>query len=369
MGGSYTPPSGGGGGGTDDHTLLSNRDAADQHPVSAITELGNLLLVNYPIGDGATAVNVTSGDTYDLITGGLGLTPETVVSAGPLPNAVVTLTPGDHTGKVAIGAWSIALDDEVAIPPGNIYGLIVRYSGVTGDAFITFSVEQSGVLVPGGTMDPNTGTPATGDPWDGSAFALVGGTSGVSVLYFDSPIPTGSGSFRLVASLSGGPGTMTDPVAATVASVQYIPFPVLRASAAADPLGGTPTLTAAINISHPTALGTIVSGQGIQRDFAMTFVLNCAGTMEADPGEPLVNVEFSSPLIGYGALAVHITPWSAFDDAAAYELAATYPVGYVETYGGGGISGFDIIAGPDGIPFTTLVSFSWAVTVVPIPTV
>ena len=34
---------GGGGGGTADHTRLTNRDAADQHPISAITNLQDVL--------------------------------------------------------------------------------------------------------------------------------------------------------------------------------------------------------------------------------------------------------------------------------------------------------------------------------------
>lgn len=37
----FTAPGGGGSGGTTDHSQLSNRDAADQHPMSAITGLQN----------------------------------------------------------------------------------------------------------------------------------------------------------------------------------------------------------------------------------------------------------------------------------------------------------------------------------------
>lgn len=39
----YTEPGGGGGGGTTDHTQLTNRDAANQHPISAITGLQGAL--------------------------------------------------------------------------------------------------------------------------------------------------------------------------------------------------------------------------------------------------------------------------------------------------------------------------------------
>ena len=35
--------SSGGGGGTTDHSRLKNRDASDQHPISAITDLSNTL--------------------------------------------------------------------------------------------------------------------------------------------------------------------------------------------------------------------------------------------------------------------------------------------------------------------------------------
>lgn len=45
----------GGGSGTSDHAKLSNRDAADQHPISAITGLENALKGKQPAGDYLTA--------------------------------------------------------------------------------------------------------------------------------------------------------------------------------------------------------------------------------------------------------------------------------------------------------------------------
>lgn len=50
--------SGGGGGGTSDHTRLTNRDAANQHPMSAITGLVDALAGKQPSGDYATSADL-----------------------------------------------------------------------------------------------------------------------------------------------------------------------------------------------------------------------------------------------------------------------------------------------------------------------
>lgn len=56
---------GGGGGGTSDHRQLSNRDAANQHPISAITGLQSALGGKQPIGDYATTQDVS--DLADIV--------------------------------------------------------------------------------------------------------------------------------------------------------------------------------------------------------------------------------------------------------------------------------------------------------------
>lgn len=47
----WTEPTGGGGGGTGDHTELTNRDAPNQHPISAVTGLEDALDGKQPAGD------------------------------------------------------------------------------------------------------------------------------------------------------------------------------------------------------------------------------------------------------------------------------------------------------------------------------
>lgn len=47
----WTAPTGGGGGGTGDHTELTNRDAPNQHPISAVTGLEDALDGKQPSGD------------------------------------------------------------------------------------------------------------------------------------------------------------------------------------------------------------------------------------------------------------------------------------------------------------------------------
>lgn len=63
-------PSGGGGGGTGDHAELTNRDAADQHPQSAITGLTDALAAKYvkPSG-GIPATDLASDIQADLAAG------------------------------------------------------------------------------------------------------------------------------------------------------------------------------------------------------------------------------------------------------------------------------------------------------------
>lgn len=56
---------GGGGGGTSDHRQLSNRDAANQHPINAITGLQSALDGKQPVGDYATTQDVS--DLADIV--------------------------------------------------------------------------------------------------------------------------------------------------------------------------------------------------------------------------------------------------------------------------------------------------------------
>lgn len=57
----------GGGGGTSDHNALTNRDASNQHPMSAITGLEDALDGKQPIGDYATTQDVS--DLADIVDG------------------------------------------------------------------------------------------------------------------------------------------------------------------------------------------------------------------------------------------------------------------------------------------------------------
>ena len=56
----------GGGGGTGDHTKLQNRDAADQHPMSAITGLASALEGKQPAGEYLTPGNLQSATVAAL---------------------------------------------------------------------------------------------------------------------------------------------------------------------------------------------------------------------------------------------------------------------------------------------------------------
>jgi hypothetical protein len=68
---------GGGGGGTTDHALLTNRDANDQHPMSAITGLASALSGKQPLDGDLTAIAAlstngvprrTGADTWSMLT-------------------------------------------------------------------------------------------------------------------------------------------------------------------------------------------------------------------------------------------------------------------------------------------------------------
>ena len=232
-------PSSGGGGGTTDHRNLSHRNDADQHPMSAVTgldaALGDIVTApNYPIGDGASSQPVDAGDTYDLLVG-FGLTPETFGGSATLPGATLALTPGDHTGKFVAGYFGLEFNDDT-IPPINVYGVTIRYSGLTGGAYLTFSLENGAKeLLPGGCIT-NDGEPEdAGDlgPFFGYAVGFGGGGSAGSVtLYVDQPFNQHTGSVHLVITANGGPGTMTDPATVTIDSVEYIPYPLLPATGA-----------------------------------------------------------------------------------------------------------------------------------------
>ena len=130
----------GGGGGTADHSKLTNRDAADQHPMSAITGLAAALAGKQPKGDYLTQDNLQSatdaalaqakasgefdgadgakgdkgdkGDpgkdgsdasvTLDSIKSALGYTPADADNYLPLTGGTLT---GNLTGKYITGTW------------------------------------------------------------------------------------------------------------------------------------------------------------------------------------------------------------------------------------------------------------------------
>lgn len=184
---------------------------------------------NYPIGDGIASEAVTSGATFDLLEY-VGLEAEEIGTSATLPNATVTLTPGDHTGKFAITRWPLQFTN-ATIPPGSVWGVKIRYSGVTGIDILTFSLETgSGAFFDGGMIDRD-GAPGQGDlPWFGKAMASCEQDAGVAVLFVDTPFNQETASVRLVAAALSPEGAMTDPASFTIDSVEYIPFPVLKAS-------------------------------------------------------------------------------------------------------------------------------------------
>lgn len=127
---------GGGGGGTSDHSALSNRSAADQHPQSAITNLVSDLAAKAPSASPSLTGSVTIGGTFALSASAMGANAVDVAKARNTKtlSADTTLT---FSATPSDGAeWGLELTGHSANVTVTLPASCVRAD--TGEALASF---------------------------------------------------------------------------------------------------------------------------------------------------------------------------------------------------------------------------------------
>ncbi|MBF0649168.1 hypothetical protein IR083_10080 [Dysgonomonas sp. GY75] len=128
---------GSGGGGTDDHTQLSNRNVADQHPISAITNLGDMLdTIQEDINGLATMQGNWLGQNFaayaDLAAYDAGL------AVKPADKTWTRVFDDEnHDNNLTVYAWfsgALAYQYTMVIDPRNFYTDPIQTGEITDDA-------------------------------------------------------------------------------------------------------------------------------------------------------------------------------------------------------------------------------------------
>ena len=147
---------GGGGGGTTDHTELSNRDAAEQHPIEAITGLAAALsaLEENAVATEATEVTLTNHKTFAVGGSPTALTvnlaapvvgKEYLVGINFIAGAEFVLTENAPEG------YSIVWSDTPTWTAGKAYEVLYRCLWLTdsnGDVMISARFSEADVPQP-----------------------------------------------------------------------------------------------------------------------------------------------------------------------------------------------------------------------------
>ena len=147
---------GGGGGGTSDHTQLSNRNVADQHPMAAITGLPEALaaLEENAVATETTEVNLTNHKTFAVSGTPSALTvnlsapttgKEYLVGINFIAGADFALTQNAPEG------YSIVWSDEPTWTAGKVYEVLYRCLWLTdgnGNVMISARFSEANVTQP-----------------------------------------------------------------------------------------------------------------------------------------------------------------------------------------------------------------------------
>ena len=156
----YIAENGSGGGGTSDHTRLSNRDAAEQHPIEAITGLASALaaLEENVAAAESTEVTMTNRKTYAVPGTPAALTvnlsaptagKEYLVGINFIAGAGFVLTENAPEG------YSIVWPDEPTWTEGKVYEVLYRCLWLTdGNGKVMISAKFSEVNVPQPEPEP-----------------------------------------------------------------------------------------------------------------------------------------------------------------------------------------------------------------------
>lgn len=178
----WTEPTGGGsgGGGTTDHTKLTNRNADDQHPMSAITGLVDALDGKQTAGDyipvpataevGQTAVVKAVDETGK----------PTEWEAADMASGSTTTT--DAAETVTVGTENVVLDSTAALQTVNLAWAV---SGAkTVPAFTNYYIEKSDISYPR-AFDTSGYVQTWSTAYHGNADAYVSGHSYFCAMYYE----------------------------------------------------------------------------------------------------------------------------------------------------------------------------------------